>query len=285
MNRPEHIHIISAGENIDKAYPAAIRDLPTITRTFVFADSAVYEISGNPGIEKTRQQVRSAVSQVKEISRSLSIPSSLVYIRPPAYPSACDAVLAIHRNFPGARYSFDLSGGSKPLCLALFALSLWLDSEVSSALDGPAARNIPFPARSSRALLSNPNYQTILAILIRTGRKDAKVLLPEWVTRQYIFKQLWSVYVPSRTKKVKPEDSPVQPLKFKRGRKPATELTHGTFSDFMRALIDAGLVVQGTSTDSSRQKIYRITESGEIAFRFFADPATNTLVRTMLEKQ
>ena len=68
------------------------------------------------------------------------------------------------------------------------------------------------------------------------------------------------------------------------GRKPATELTHGTFSDFMKALADTGLVLEESLPENTRQKRYRITENGEIAFRFFSDPATGTLVRTVLEK-
>ncbi len=49
------------------------------------------------------------------------------------------------------------------------------------------------------------------------------------------------------------------------GRKPAANLTHGT------------------SQAKKREKMYRITEKGETAFRFCADPGTNTLVRSMLE--
>jgi hypothetical protein len=42
MARQEHVHIISAGENIHKTYPAAIRDLQDISHTFVFADTEIY---------------------------------------------------------------------------------------------------------------------------------------------------------------------------------------------------------------------------------------------------
>jgi hypothetical protein len=267
MNRQEHIHIISAGEHIDKAYPGAIRDLPTVTRTFVFADSAVYEISRTPDIEKMRQEVRSAVSQVKETSRSLSIPFSLVYIRPPAYLSSCDAVLRIHREFPGARYSFYLSGGSKPLCIALFAVSLWLDSEVYSALDEHAVQNIPLPVHSSRTILSNPNYQTILAILSRNTGTDHGPELSSWISRQYIFSQMKSWYVPIRGKGKKTQED---------------GLTHGTLSDFMAALVGAGFVREEIAPRNKREKVYSITHAGELAFRFFSDPATSTIVSQAL---
>jgi len=279
----EHVHILSAGENIHTAYPAIFRTLQTITRTYVLADSTIYELSSIPEVEKTRLAVRNAVAAVKEISASLSIPFSRELIFPPAYPSVRDTLTKIHRECPGAVFTFDLSGGSKPLCMALFAFSLWLEGEVYSTFDEKTARCVPLPALPVRAMLSNPNYQTILAILIRNSKREAGTSTPAWVSRQYIYKQLWSVYVPSRTKKAKPGDPPTaKPVDYKRGRKPAAELTHGTFSDFMHALVDAGLVVEKASPENKKEKLYRITESGEIAFRFFSDPATNTLVRTML---
>jgi hypothetical protein len=280
----EHIHIISAGENIHIAYPAAIRSLPTITRTYVFADNLIYEISRDPEVEKGRMAVRKAVSAVKEISASLSIPFSYDLVYPPAYPAVRDMLTKIRREHPDARFTFDLSGGSKPLCMALLAFAPWLDGGVSAAFDEKTPRSVPLPDRSVRTLLANPNYQTILAMLLRPGKHKPEAGIYQWVAREYLYKQLWSVYTPSRTKKPKPSDSPAQPVTYKRGRKPAAELTHGTFSDFMQALTDAGLVTQEISMDPGRQKGYRITESGEIAFRFFSNPETSTLVRTVLEK-
>jgi hypothetical protein len=280
----EHVHIISAGENIHTAYPAIFRTLPTITRTYVLADNTVYELSSNPEVEKARVAIRDAVAAVKEISVTLSIRFSRELIFQPIYPSVRDTVTKIHRECPGARFTFDISGGSKPLSNALFAVSSWLDGEVYSAFDQKAPRCIPLPKRSVRTLLANPNYQMILAILLRTGKKNAGIVPAEWVSRQYIFQQLFPFYVPSRTKRAKPDDPPVQPVKFKKGRRPAAELTHGTFSDFMRALVDAELVNEEVSTDEGREKMFRITERGGIAFRFFSDPSTNSLIRTLFDK-
>jgi len=281
---PEHVHIISAGENIHTAYPATFRILPTITHTIVFVESSVHEKSSNPDIEKIRHVTRNAIEAVKEISTSLSIPHSREIIYPPTYPAVRDAVARIRREHPDARFTFDLSGGSKPLCMALFSFAPWLEGEVYSTFDEKNARNIPLPDRPVRTMLANPNYQTILAILIRMHRREQGTL-KKWVTRQYIFKQLWSMYVPSRTKKPKPGDPPVPPVKNKKGITPAFDLKHGTFSDFMRTLMDAGLIMERISSDSKREKIYQITESGETAFRFFATATTNSLVRTVLQNK
>lgn len=284
MDRTEHVHIISAGEKIAIAYPAMFRELPGISRTYVLADTTVYDLSSNPVTEKERVAIRDAVAAVKEISASLSIPFSRELIYPPTYPSVRNILTKIHREFPNARYTLDLSGGSAPLCTALLSFAPWLGAEVYSAFDEKTPRNVPLPERPVRSMMENPNYPTILALLLRTNRKDAAAGIHEWWSRDYIYKQLRTVYVPSRTKKAKPGDPVVPPVHYRRGRKPAAELTHGTLSTLMRTLEDAGLVEERVSEETKREKLYRITESGEIAFRFFADPAANTLVRTMVQK-
>jgi hypothetical protein len=285
MDRKEHVHIISAGENIHTAYPAIFRTLPTITRTYVFADSTVYENSSILETEKQRLAVRHAVDAIKEISTTLAIPFSRETVFPPAYPSVRTILTKIHREYPGARFTFDLSGGSRPLCIALFSFAPWLGGEVYSAFDGKIPQSVPLPERSVKGMMENPNYQTILALLLRTNPNIKGVVPHEWTSREYIYKQLWSVYVPTRTKRAKPGAPPVPPVRYKSGRKPAAELSHGTLSTLMRTLEEAGLVSERVPEETKREKLYRITDSGEIAFRFFANPATSTLVRTMLRKE
>ncbi|MFA4823975.1 MAG: hypothetical protein WC593_02330 [Methanoregula sp.] len=283
MDRKEHVHIISAGEKISIAYPAMFRELPAISRTIVFTDSIIHEGSPDPVIEKHRFAVRNAVSAVQEISASLSIPFAREMIYPPAYTSVRSALAKIRREYPDARYTFDLSGGSKELCLALFAFVPWLGGVVYSSFDEKITRRVPLPDRTISTLLSNPNYQTILAILLRY-REDKKGATPiPWVSRQYLYQQLWPYYIPSRTKKAKPGDPSKPVIQYKRGRKPAAELSHATFSGFIGTLRDAGLIEEEYSPDSRKEKTYRITEAGELAFRFFSDPATNSLVRSMVE--
>ncbi len=91
------------------------------------------------------------------------------------------------------------------------------------------------------------------------------------------------MYVPSRTKKEKPGDPPKPVVRYKKGEKPAADLSHATFSGFIRTLRDAGLIEEQYSPESRKEKSYRITEAGETAFRFFSDPATSSLVRSLLE--
>jgi len=207
MARQEHIHIISAGEKIHKAYPAAVRDLMDITHTFVFADTELYTNNARDD-EKTKAYktaVRDAVTEVKSISAALKIPASLVYIDPPADASARNAVLKIKKEHPDAKFSFDLSAGSKDLSMALFAVSLWVDGDAYHTFSERKGKElnvkIPVPKTLSGSVATNPNYITILSLLYRTpGNKERS---PRVLPRHYIFTQLESFYVPVRKKGVK----------------------------------------------------------------------------------
>ena len=159
--------------SIHTAYPALFRNLPTITRTICVYRQRTYALSPDPVTEKQRLAVRNAVDVVKEISASLSIPFSRENDLP-AGLCFCpvNLLVKIRREYPGARFTFDLSGGSKALCLALFAFAPWLGGEVYASFDEKTARRVPVPDRTVSTLLSNPNYQTILAMLIM--RRDMK---------------------------------------------------------------------------------------------------------------
>lgn len=286
MDRNEHVHIITAGENIHIAYPALFRTLPSITRTYIVAEEETYSISPDKGVEARRQTIRKAVDSVKDLSATLSIPCSRELVFPPVYPSTRDLLEKIVQDNPGARFTMDLSAGSRSLCTAISTMAPWLEAEVYASFDEKVPRVVPRPDRPVRGLLSNPNHQTILAFLLR---QYAKAVIPgtrEWVSRDYLYKQVWSVYRQTRVRSVKkPVDPAARPLVRKRVWREPQELAHGTFSDLMKTLAAAGLVVEELSPGDNPRKGYRITERGEMAFRFYANPTTSTLVRTALGKK
>lgn len=280
MDRNKHVHIISAGEHIHTAYPAIFRTLPTITRTYVLADSATTEFSTNPETQRQRTAVRDAVAAVKEISGSLSIPFTSGIVYPPVYPSVRTILTNIHRENPGARITLDLSGGSAALCTALFSFVPWLGGEVYSAFDGKEPRPVPLPDRSIRNLMGNPNYPAILAVLLRKNKTAKGIVTRPWLTRSYLYSQIWPFYSRSRTRKPKPDDPVIQ---YRGGRKPAENLSQATFSSFMTTLRNAGFIDEKQDETNRREKVYRVTDSGETAFRFYADPAASSTVKLVLD--
>lgn len=276
-----HVHIISAGEGIDKAYPALLRTLPGITRTCVVADSGTYTLSRDPLLEKQRLTTTTAVEAVKAVSASLAIPFSRELVFEPVYDSVCQVLTKIRREDPWARFTFDLSGGPKPLCMALLSLTPWMGGEVYTSFDGKVPRVLPLPDRDVRAMLANGNYQTILAVLIR--HRDAGKGNPSgsWMARQDLFQQVWPYYTRSRTRTPKPGD-PV--IHYKGGRRPAHNLLQQTFSSFIAHLRTAGLIEEGQDVGNRKEKAYRITGPGETAFGFFADPTLNPMVKSILDR-
>ena len=283
MDRREHIHIISAGETIHLAFPAVFRTLPSISHTYVLAGDEVYTESMNPALAKERAATRNAVNSVKEISGSLAIPFKRLTLFPPIYPSVRNALTGIHRNHPGARYSFDLSGGPKDLCMALFTVAPWVKAEVYSAFDGKVPQRVPVPDVFVTGIMVNPNYASILSVLIRRRRLAGVGKEDLLVPRSYLFDQVRSLYLRSRERKVT-TPAPGAPLvRYKSGHKPANDLSQATFSSFMVNLRKAGFVEEGQSDKNLKEKAYRITELGETAFRFYADPSISTSVKQELE--
>ena len=97
MAGPEHIHIISADETIHTTFPAALRDIPGITHTFIVVDEDVYvnPVKSEAALLVARQAVRDAIENVKVIARPLGIPCTTIRVRPETIESVRNPVLAI----------------------------------------------------------------------------------------------------------------------------------------------------------------------------------------------
>lgn len=283
MDSREHVHVISAGDIIHLSYPAIFRMLPGISHTYVLAADEVYTISPDPVAEKGRVAVRGSVDGVKEICHSLGIVFERSIVFPPVYPSVRTILTGIHRKHPGARYTFDLSGGEKDLCMALFTVAPWVGAEIYSAFDGKVPQRVPVPDASVTGIMANSNYTTILSVLIRrrrlAGPGNEGLLIP----RSYLFQQVWPLYLRSRSRRVVPAQAGAPVVRYKRGHKPANNLSQATFSSFMVNLRKAGFVEEGQNEKNLKEKAYRITELGETAFRFFADSSLSSSVKQELE--
>ena len=176
MDPQEHIHIISAGDSIHKTYPAVLKDLRTVTHTFIFAEKEVYTNSARDDNQKRMWKIaiRDAIDAVNTISLSRNISCALVCIDAATFDAIRDPVLGIFGDHPDARYSFDISAGSKRLSLGLFSMSLWVEGDSYYAFGNSPTRRVPVPTLPTKNLPANPHYLVILTILFR-GREHGKV--------------------------------------------------------------------------------------------------------------
>jgi hypothetical protein len=250
MDQQEHIHIISAGDNIHKTYPAVLKNLRTVTHTFIFAEKEVYTNSARDDAQKRiwKCAIRDAIDAVNTISLSRNISCALVCIDAATFYSIRDPVLGILSDHPGARYSFDISAGSKRLSLGLFSMSLWVEGDSYYAFGNSPTRRVPVPTLATKNLPANPHYLVILTILFHGQEhgKEASTLVP----KETLFNEtkVWQI--------------PVQDA----GEEPAgQELSPLAFSHLIASLIRWNLIREETDPGDDQEKLYSITPDGELA--------------------
>ena len=274
MVRQEHVHIVTAGENIFPAFAATVRDNPGITHVFVFADIELYSNSARDGeaLRKQKDIAREAVNQVRALAASLKIPAPLVYVSPPADATARDAILKIKKEHPEARFSFDLSAGSKDMCMALFALSLWVQGDAyytfAERKGEAAAAKLAVPRTPAETVAANPNYLKILQTLYNTpGKQDHPIRV---VPRSYLFNQLSAAYIPLRKKGVKIAANTMGKTDLYTGKKAVMHnLSQGTCSSFLNTLAGWDMIQElpDGSVSNKKEKYYVITPSGALALQ------------------
>jgi hypothetical protein len=254
MDRQEHIHIISAGESIHKTYPAVLTELPGITHTFIIAEKEAYTNSVRDDNRKRlwKCAIRDAIDEVYACSLSRHISCALVRIDAATFDAIRDPVLSIFSEHADARYSFDISAGSKRLSLGLFSMALWVGGDTWYAFGHSPIRRVPVPALPARSLPENPHLLVILTILFR-GREhqETSTLVPE----ETLFNEIKAWQVP-----VSDDGSGV----------PGQELSRAAFLRMLNTLAGWNLIRKEIATGNVQEHLYRITPDGELALYVYA---------------
>ena len=250
MDPQEHILFISAGDRIHTTYPALLKDLRTVTHTFIFAEKEVYIDSSRDDNQKRlwKCAIRDAIDQVNTLSLSRHISCALVCIDAATFDAIRDPVLGIFSEHADARYSFDISAGSKRLSLGLFSMSLWVGGDAYYAFGNSPPRRVPVPSLPTRNLAANPHYLVILTILFRGQEhgKKANTLVP----KETLFNETKAWQLPIRDTG---EGACGQ------------ELSPVAFSRLIASLTEWNLIQEDTDPGNDQEKLYRITPDGELA--------------------
>jgi hypothetical protein len=249
MDRPEHIHIISAGDSIHKTYPAVLKELRTVTHTFIFAEKEVYTNSARDDTRKRMWKcaIRDAIDAVHSLSVSRNISCKLVCIDAATFDAIRDPVIGIFSEHPEARFSFDISAGPKRLSLGLFSLSLWVEGDAYYAFGNSPTRRVPVPSLPAKSLAANPYYLVILTILFRGQEdgKEARMLVPK--TTLFNETRIWQI-----------------PVRDADNGPPGQELSPSAFSRLIASLIRWNLIREEADPDNEQEKLYSITPEGEL---------------------
>ena len=111
---------------------------------------------------------------MKSISEKIKIAYETIQIESITLESVRDAVLEIYNKYPDARFSFNISGGTKVLSISLFVMSLWLIGEVFYTPSGTSIQKLAIPKMHIKELSGNPNYIEILKTLNSSTKKKEK---------------------------------------------------------------------------------------------------------------
>ena len=272
MPATEHIHIITAGNDIFPAYVRALQDHAGITGTVIVADPDLYAINSqdDPRKRNGKELARNAVSRVRTHAVALKIPVSFVFISPPVREPARDALLKIMEEHPGATLSFDLSAGPKDLCMVFFQYALWIGSKTRYTLPGPGGRFeeavFEAPGIPVAAIAANTSYLRLLETLARRPAKAVEDPAAG-LSRSYLFNQVAGCYVPKKKTGVNTRAGPPGTTNnAASGPAVQYELTQGTFFNILRTMTAAGLIEKCAGPDRKRNR-YRITAAGDLALR------------------
>jgi hypothetical protein len=109
------------------------------------------------------------------------------HVIPPADASPRDSILKIKKEPPDAKFSFDLSAGSKDMCLTLFALSLRVKGDAfcmfGERKKESSAAKLAVPITALENIAANPNYIKILQTLYPSPGKQERS--PRVLPRSY----------------------------------------------------------------------------------------------------
>jgi len=252
MDPQEHILIISAGDRIHTTYPAVLQNLGTVTHTFVFAEKEVYTASARDDTKKRMWKcaIRNAIDEVYSISVSQNIACALVCIDAATFDAIRDPVLGIFSKHPDARYSFDISAGSKRLSLGLFSLSLWVDGDTLYGFGNSPIRRVPVPSLPARNLSANPHYLVILTILFRGQDPNSGSEIRSLVPKETLFNETRAWQIPVRDAD---------------GKTKGRDLSPAEFSRMIAALAGWNLISEEIDPDHGQETLYSISPEGELA--------------------
>lgn len=249
----ERIHIIASGANIGKTVHLAIKEEGHVSRIFVVVenDICVNSKTDTEDRKKIKQNIRAAIQDVKETSKRMKIIFKVIRIDSISIESVRDAVLSIFDKFPEAEYSFNISGGTKPLSNGLFLMSIWVGGKVYHTPTDDTIQRLFIPKMHPRDISRNENLGQILNCFFSSIIEKEK---DGGIAGRNLFREMKIRYQPVR----------------ETGDKTTKRIySRGTLTKNLAELIEDGLITESNHPTSKKEKTYFITEDGKFALRFF----------------
>lgn len=239
--KKEQIHIYSPGKNIGETFKAAVKKYH-IDRIIVFK-----EILEN---EKSGDDIEKAINDLRTKAGNNGIEFEITKVRGNSMEEVMENILRLRDQFPDDSFFFNLTGGRKVLALYLYTMAIWLDGFPYYVDISGDIIEFSIPKIHREILRGNPNLVKILSIIYKKQE-----VLETMIKNADVYEELAKSYQPSE----------------KSNRKGNYKLSRGTFSKWIRLLIENQLISENFVENNHKSKFLSISRDGIFALRFFRE--------------
>ena len=239
---PERIHVFSSGKSMVETFKSAVNKY-SIDRIVVF-DEVSDDIKG-------RKEIAVAIDELRRLSSEIGINFGTVSIQESNMDDVRDNVIKLTKNYK-CKLFFNLTGGRKILALYLFTMALWVNGDPYYVDRSGKVIELSIPRVHAEELDNNQNLVKILSIVNREQEKYGKP-----VRNSDVFRMAAAEYRPSK--------------RLKEGGN--SKLQMGTFSKWVRLLIERKLLNEQFVENNHKSKMLTITQDGIFAVKFFTNPS------------
>ena len=238
----ERIHVFSSGKSMVETFKSAVNKY-SIDRIVVF-DEISDDIKG-------RKEIAVAIDELRRLSSEIGIYFGTVSIQESNMDDVRDNVIKLTKNYK-CKLFFNLTGGRKILALYLFTMALWVNGDPYYVDRSGKVIELSIPRVHAGELDNNQNLVKILSIVNREQEKYGKP-----VRNSDVFRIAAAEYRPSK--------------RLKEGGN--SRLQMGTFSKWVRLLIERNLLNEQFVENNHKSKMLTITQDGIFAVKFFTSPS------------
>ena len=238
----ERIHVFSSGKSMVETFKSAVNKY-SIDRIVVF-DEVSDDIKG-------RKEIAVAIDELRRLSSEIGINFGTVSIQESNMDDVRDNVIKLTKNYK-CKLFFNLTGGRKILALYLFTMALWVNGDPYYVDRSGKVIELSIPRVHAGELDNNQNLVKILSIVNREQEKYGKP-----VRNSDVFRIAAAEYRPSK--------------RLKEGGN--SRLQMGTFSKWVRLLIERNLLNEQFVENNHKSKMLTITQDGIFAVKFFTGPS------------
>ena len=238
----ERIHVFSSGKSMVETFKSAVNKY-SIDRIVVF-DEVSDDIKG-------RKEIAVAIDELRRLSSEIGINFGTVSIQESNMDDVRDNVIKLTKNYK-CKLFFNLTGGRKILALYLFTMALWVNGDPYYVDRSGKVIELSIPRVHAEELDNNQNLAKILSIVNREQEKYGKP-----VRNSDVFRMAAAEYRPSK--------------RLKEGGN--SRLQMGTFSKWVRLLIERNLLNEQFVENNHKSKMLTITQDGIFAVKFFTSPS------------